>query len=137
MNRSAFIDRATRRRQRGDMLLEALIGTLLIGIVGLGMSYTASRVMVGQRYQNAQGIAISQMRALMQRYGTTLCTDDSLAVITMPPDRQLGVDVQCDALLSVKINSIDLTVLPSAVKLSVTSPELFGGVGTIVVGDNG
>lgn len=117
------------------MLIEALIGTVLISIVGLGMSYTASRVIVSQRYLNAQSIAITQMRALMQRYGTTLCTNSALAVITLPPANNLTVDVHCDALLSIKINSINLTVLPSAVKLSVTSPELFGGVGTLIVGD--
>ncbi|TBU95898.1 type IV pilus modification PilV family protein [Phytopseudomonas dryadis] len=53
-------------RQRGDILLESLIGMLLMAIVGLGLVYAASRVAVSQKDMNQQSIIVSQMRELLQ-----------------------------------------------------------------------
>ncbi|NKF21171.1 hypothetical protein [Solimonas marina] len=115
-------------------MLEALIGMLLIGIVGLGMSYAAARAVVSQRQLNASEIAITQMRNLLQRYGTALCDDTSLAVITLPPATSLDLTVSCST-ASASVNGTSVSDAPSSVTLSATSADGFGGSGTIVVGD--
>jgi len=62
------------RKQRGDMLLEALISMLLLGVLGLGLSYAGARVIVQQRYAHTQDLALSQMRATLESQGLqTLC----------------------------------------------------------------
>lgn len=125
-----------RRRQRGEMLIEALVGTLLLSLIGLGASYTTSRVLVSQRYLNAQSIAIVQMRALLQRYGAvTLCADPTSAVIVLPPAQSLTLDVACTDGAAVTVNGSALTAVPPGLRLSATSVARFGGSGTIVVGD--
>lgn len=48
--------------QRGDALIEAMVGVVLTAIIGLGLSYTASRAVKSQRYLNTQNAVISQMR---------------------------------------------------------------------------
>jgi len=48
-------------RQRGDALFEALVGVVVASIVGLGLSYTASRMMVSQRYATGQYAVLTQM----------------------------------------------------------------------------
>lgn len=67
------------RRQRGDMLLEALIGVLLLGLLGLGLTYAASRVLVQQRYANTQDVVLRQMRSTLETQGVAaLCAAGSV-----------------------------------------------------------
>lgn len=51
-----------RRAQRGDALLEALVGILLLALLGLGLSHAAARMLAAQRYAAAHGIVDAQMR---------------------------------------------------------------------------
>lgn len=53
--------------QRGDALLEALIGILLMSVIGLGLSFALARTFNAQRYISTQNIAIMQMRNLLSR----------------------------------------------------------------------
>lgn len=60
-----------RRRQRshsqqGDALFEALIGFMLLMVLGLGLSYAAARALNSQRYASTQNIALNQMRGFLQ-----------------------------------------------------------------------
>lgn len=57
---------STPYKQRGDILLESLIGIVLMAIVGLGLVYSASRVAVSQKDMNQQNIVVSQMREALQ-----------------------------------------------------------------------
>lgn len=69
--------------QRGATLIEAMIGTLLLSILLLGMSYALSRTLLSQRYMNAQNLAILEIREKTQDTGlATLCSagTDSIAV---------------------------------------------------------
>lgn len=54
------------RSQRGDALFEALIGFMLLMVLGLGLSYAAARTLNSQRYASTQSIALNQMRGLLQ-----------------------------------------------------------------------
>lgn len=69
MTKKAICTERSRRRgrsQRGDALLEALIGFMLLMVLGLGLSYAAARTMNSQRYASTQNIALNQMRGLLQ-----------------------------------------------------------------------
>lgn len=78
---SASLRGAQRRTQRGDALLEALIGMLLIAVLGLGLAYAAGRAMNAQRYVAAHGIVLSEMRFAMEKTGIkALCTGSGFAI---------------------------------------------------------
>ncbi len=63
------------RRERGDALLEALIGVLLTVVIGLGLSYAASRTLVEQRNQTTQNAVLAQVsNALLTTGVPSLCT---------------------------------------------------------------
>lgn len=57
------------RRQRGDALLEALVGILLLGVLGLGLSYATGRILVQQRNANIQDVVLAQMRYKLESEG--------------------------------------------------------------------
>lgn len=69
MTKKAFCSEHRRRggrSQQGDALFEALIGFLLLMVLGLGLSYAAARAMNSQRYASTQNIALNQMRGMLQ-----------------------------------------------------------------------
>jgi hypothetical protein len=73
-----------RMRQRGDALLEALIGILLLGAVGLGLSYASARVMVSQRNLNAQNAVLMQMGNSLAGTGlSTLCSATTGPIVSV------------------------------------------------------
>lgn len=128
------------RFQRGDILLESLIGIVLMAIIGLGMTYASSRAAVSQRDMKVQNIAVSQMRDLIARYGKTLCsTNSSLARITLPTQTTaIALDATCTDAGSVTIGGVAISTPTSTLGKVVlttrsTDSSLFGGV--IRVGD--
>lgn len=133
------------RHQRGDVLIESLIGVLLMAIIGLGVIYAVSRVMVTQRDMNLQNIAVGQMRTLLQQYGTSLCpgeTNNAKAVLSLPSNlasAALQLDVACSVAAPVTVQGVILeTAITSPARTVVLSTResdrtLFGGI--IRVGD--
>lgn len=133
------------RRQRGDILMESLIGVVLMSIIGLGVTYATSRVLVSQRDMNVQNLAVAQMRNLLQQYGTTLCggqPNNAKAVLNLPAalsDSALSLDVTCSAAPTVVVQGVTVdstkTLPLKSVVLSTqeTNRTLFGGI--IKVGD--
>ncbi|KAF1066900.1 MAG: hypothetical protein GAK45_01804 [Pseudomonas citronellolis] len=80
--RSRCIDRA---RQRGDVLLDALMGALIMSICCLGLTLGVSRALVTQRDVGVQALAVAQLRDLLQRNGSAgvdLCS--STPSISLP-----------------------------------------------------
>lgn len=129
--------KSTRHRQRGDILLESLIGIVLMSIIGLGMTYATSRAAVTQRDMKVQNIAVSQMRDLISRYGQTLCnTDASKAKITLPTQSTaVLLDASCANIAGITVGSSTITTTNKTVVLTTRSRDssLFGGI--IRVGD--
>ena len=71
-----------RRAQRGDALLEALVGILLLALLGLGLSHAAARMLAAQRYAAAHGIVDAQMRNALETNGVQdLCSGDATATL--------------------------------------------------------
>ena len=124
-------------KQRGDILLESLIGIVLMAIVGLGLVYSASRVAVSQKDMNQQNIVVSQMRALLQQQGRALCSG-STPSISIPPNESIELIVHCsDAPTTVTVGSLAVDVGSGIRWISLETAakhnELFGG--PIHVGD--
>jgi type II secretory pathway pseudopilin PulG len=130
--------KAGARRQRGDILIESLIGIVLMSIMGLGITYISSRAVVSQRDMTLQNIAVSQMRNLLELHGKALCSNAALASITVPMQTAaLPLNVTCTAATAVTIGGRSVTggdTLGSVVLTTRTEENtLFGGV--IRVGD--
>ena len=79
-----------RRAQRGDALLEALVGILLLALLGLGLSHAAARMLAAQRYAAAHGIVVAQMRNALETNGVQdLCSGAATATLPIV-DRKTG-----------------------------------------------
>jgi len=96
--RASATMRPPSRKQQGDALLEALIGMLLIAVLGLGLAYAAGRVMNAQRFAATHGIVLSEMRHRMETTGIkTLCTGGSFTIRPTLIDSTTPVDVSVSA----------------------------------------
>lgn len=79
------------RRQRGDAMLEALIGVLLTFILGGGVAFVASRIVAGQRDMKVENYAVVELRQLLYTGGaggTSLCG----ASTTIPTQTGTGTE---------------------------------------------
>ena len=82
-----------RRAQRGDALLEALVGILLLALLGLGLSHAAARMLAAQRYAAAHGIVVAQMRNALETNGVQdLCSGAATATLPIV-DRKTGEQI--------------------------------------------
>ncbi|BCL76544.1 hypothetical protein JHS3_22800 [Jeongeupia sp. HS-3] len=135
-------------RQRGEALLEALIGIVLMAAIGLGLTYAASRAAVAQRYSNSQGIVVAQIREKLSTDGVSgLCAG---APSIKVGDSTLALAVTCDrntasggthpvtiatngiATVSLPANAV-VTGISVATSDTSTSRELLGGTGEVAV----
>lgn len=66
------------RRQRGDILFEALIGVLITAVIGAGLAHVLARVMLAQRDSRVEQLAVGQVRAGLQTQGLALCAQGEL-----------------------------------------------------------
>ena len=101
-------------RQRGDILLEALVGVLIAALAAGGIAHLAGRVNDSQRQAKVEQLALEQMRNKLHDDGVTLCgTTPSL---TLPGNLTPTITVNCSAAttvtVTVTIDSIDYTVTP-------------------------
>jgi type II secretory pathway pseudopilin PulG len=122
--------------QRGDVLLEALIAVLVMGFIGAGTSYAVARMTVGAKNTRVDGVAASQMRMLLQQYGSSLCpgqANSSMAKVTLPLTNTTHVvKVQCLPGATVNVGGISVAQ-PSSVVLCVAQGDAAFD-GSIVVG---
>ncbi|WP_040064068.1 hypothetical protein [Pseudomonas batumici] len=128
------------RRQRGDVLLESLVGILLMALIGLGITYAASRAAVSQRDMKLQNIVVSQMRSLLEQNGALLCTTNAALLVVSIPTQTATVPIiaTCTSAPSVTVgtNTVVTGGAPqSSVVLTTRSSDssIFGGI--IRVGD--
>ena len=90
------------KHQRGDALLEALIGILLMAVIGLGLSYAVARALNSQRYTSTQNIAIMQMRNLLATSSSiqTFCTSSPNIRVTLNPQAQVPTNIDLQAAIN-------------------------------------
>lgn len=131
----------SRRRQRGDALLEAMIAMILMATIGLGLAYAATRAVNAQRYANTQTLALQEMREELQRRGQAegangLCASGSESAWTWAlGNSNISFTLQC-ASTNITVNGTTLTI-PTLRAVSSSdndaSRELFGGDGEIML----
>ncbi|QXI27863.1 hypothetical protein [Pseudomonas vanderleydeniana] len=124
-------------RQRGDVLLESLIGILLMSTIGLGITYASSRAAVSQRDMKLQNIVVNQMRSLLEQNGALLCSKSSITISIPTQTDPLPITATCTSASAVTVGTSTITggTPQSSVVLTTRSQDssLFGGV--IRVGD--
>ncbi len=131
--------RARRHRQRGDALIEALVATILLGVIGLGQVYAVGRAMVAQKYQKGQSLAVQGIRADLQGNGVANgCPASGNAtvssVLTLGADLQLqGLQKTCTVTpVTITVNGVSKAATLPIVQYAVAADTLFGS-GTLTV----
>ena len=107
-------------RQRGDILLEALVGVLIAALAAGGIAHLAGRVNDSQRQAKVEQLALEQMRNELHDDGVTLCgTTPSL---TLPGNLTPTIDVPCSdpTTVTVTIDGLDYEVPPPR-EVSITA----------------
>ena len=135
-----------KRQQRGVTLIEALIGVLLMAVVGLGLCYALSKGMLSQRTLNTQNVVISQTREWLLTSDETVlssaCNGTGSGPTLTIGDASTTLVLSCNS-GSVVIGTDDLNVTLAdgslATSFSVATPStnvtkaMFGGQGVIEV----
>jgi hypothetical protein len=84
--------------QRGSTLFEGLIAMLLVGIVGVGLTYVLSRSAISQTTVNAQNQVINQIRSQLTSSAggvRNLCSTTTPAPISLASGVTAAVSVSC------------------------------------------
>lgn len=133
--------KTTAGRQRGDALLEALIGIVLMAVVGLGLAYSTARAANSQRYLNTQNLAIAQLREKLQHVEP--CTIDTVTITLAgksvdfsPTCTTENVTVRYTMngnTISEPLDEPMKTLTSVSTTSSDVTRELFGGDGSIVI----
>lgn len=131
--------------QSGSALLEALIGMILMAIVGLGLSYATAKSLHSQRFLNTQNIFVSSVREwLLTADGQKLaraCNGSGQPEITIG-DQTATLTVTCETQtvvigtpsLHISINDDSVwTTINLVAPASATTQAMFGGDGRIQV----
>lgn len=124
-------ERLDKRCQHGEALLEALIGMLLMMIIGLGLSHATARATVSQRDMNVQQLIVGQLRNLIAERGSDLCTGALPELEINGENINLARDCQDIALNP----SLDLTPIQRITLQTTNADEVFKIGGEIEVGN--
>lgn len=122
-------------RQRGDLLIESLIGMVLMAIIGMGVVFVTSKMSVSQKDMRLQEIVVNQLRAQLMNNGNgviNLCV--TKPVLSVPGIQLTANDIQvqgCGSTTTATISGVQVTHVPQPLVISVTHAQLGG---QIVVG---
>jgi hypothetical protein len=127
------------QKQRGDLLIESLIGTVLMAIIGMGVVLVTSKMSISQRDMRIQEIVVNQLRAYLINNGNgtiNLCGGAKPAIhvpgIQIPEDK---IQVHgCGTSVTATVNNMTIANVPSPLLISVDDAALGG---KIVVGGSG
>jgi len=119
--------------QGGVTLVEAMVSTLLLAILFLGLAFVLSRAFVSQRYVNTQSLALLEIRNNLQTVGlgiNDICVvgaspgSVSIAGTSITVGNNGCTEVPVDVEIS-GFSSYPLTI--HSITLTADSTELFGG----------
>lgn len=87
--------------QRGDVLLEALVGVVITALIGAGMAHVTARIVNNQHDTAVDTLVVNELRNVMQLSGVDLCVDAT------PLDQKNGLPaaLKSDVTLSAKSGS--------------------------------
>jgi len=113
----------TRRRQRGDIMLEALLGVLITSVIGAGLAHVVGRVLSSQRDAKVENLVVEQLRDKLQNEGIALCGDGGTVKL---PGGNKAVSVACEtATANVTVSGVTHAVdAPRQVDLEVSGDDM-------------
>ena len=115
---SSCSDPATRwRRERGGVLMEALVGVLLTGLLGAGMLHVGGQLAARQADLRAETLAMVEMRRLLRTQGEGLCDAPGGHRVDIA-GRQVPIEVECQS-----APPVVAIAAPGAGTLSVEAPR--------------
>lgn len=118
--------RRSPRRQRGEMLLEALVGVLITSLIAAGLVHVQARLMDTQRATKVERLVVGQLREQLQSRGTALC-DSGTVDLTLSAELTRNASVQCGAVQTLNVGlggtAIDVDA-PRQVGLTVSAADL-------------
>lgn len=128
--------------QRGDFLIESLIGLVLMAIIGMGVVFVTSKMSVSQKDMRLQEIAVNQMRALLLNNGTSginICTAPPQVKLPGIPDADIDVDViGCGETTAATVGGVPIGNVPKPLFISVSLTNNNTALGgEIIVGGSG
>jgi hypothetical protein len=127
MKPARFIKVARRARphgQRGDALVESLVGVVIASIMGLGLAFTASKMMLSQRYIATQNAVLDQMASSLSSQGvTTLCAGGTAVTVSVG-STSLALPAPTCATAAVTV-SLPAGVLPATLPAGVVTTMNF------------
>ncbi|MCK9506507.1 MAG: type II secretion system GspH family protein [Porticoccaceae bacterium] len=119
-------------RQRGAILLEAVIGIMLVAIIGAGLAQVLATTLKTQRYATTQNLAIIQLREHLQ---TSTAPPVKIGEEALTLSNETGEIVPLD----IKVANVEATkrTVSKAIsrQLSVDNQDLFGGTVSISLKD--
>jgi|GEM_PF-512290 len=131
------------RTQRGDFLIESLIGMVLMAIIGMGVVFVTSKMSIVQKDMRVQEIAVNQMRALLLNNGTggiNICNVAPSVKIPGVADSDVKTEViGCGETISASIGGVTISDVPKPLFISVSLKDADGSFGhdEIIVGAHG
>lgn len=107
----------SKARQSGDILLGALIGMLLLAIIGLGIVYIISRVSISQKDMNVHNLVVGHLRAELQAGNVTqnplsplVIGDDTFTLKQHPSAAPYEIEIDiADKTVNVSMHSLSAT----------------------------
>ncbi len=118
------------------MLLESLIAMVVVLLLGMGPVFLNSKMLVNQRQNNFQMVAVSMMRSIIQTENPATLCNGVLRSITVI-NTTLPVTIACTAKAgTVSVSGVPVALTGSVgqnISLSVRSTELFGTPGVITL----
>ncbi|GGP21080.1 PulJ/GspJ family protein [Silvimonas iriomotensis] len=123
----------TARQQAGSTLLEGIIAVLLLAIVGMGITFTLSRVALAQTTLNAQNSVISQLRSGLQSISVSNSFASATAAsttcnINMASTMLLGAQASVTNQTSCTLNTVSISIGGGSVTGSGRLPQISNAV---------
>lgn len=93
----------TLKRQQGDFLIEAMVGTMITALVSLGMLAISSRVMLTQEEMGRQEAIVTNLREQLHNHNPNVATSNQCTLsddkrkFTLPDKTALTYSVNCPA----------------------------------------
>jgi Tfp pilus assembly protein PilV len=127
--------------QRGASMIEALIASLLLSVLFLGLAHVLSRGLASQRFMNTQNLALLQIRENLQQSEqgiVPLCEGEAPNQITVLSG--ISLNSSCaGGTIGISLSGLERTVPTRTITVSTssnaTSQGLFGGDGVISLSD--
>lgn len=116
----------SRSRERGDALLEALIGVLITTLIGGGMAHVVATIMNSQRDAKVENIVVEKLRGQLHSVGVGLCDADKISLkLTSTVEKNATVSCGAAAPTTLVVNGVSLAVTPPRrIDLKVAAVDL-------------